>query len=64
MEKELQMLRVCRDPHHDQAIEWGWNGGKLYQRMYGTKKWHLVKRVGVTPARVKMLNWLINGPEG
>jgi len=55
--------RVAVDPHHENACEWRWDGRKLWHRARGVSKWVEVKRVHPTPARISMLNALINGKD-
>lgn len=46
---------TCRDPHHNGASEWGWDGQYLWCRQTGWGKWTLVKRVHATPKRMAVL---------
>lgn len=48
------------DPHHGSIHEWGWYNNNLYQRQRNTKTWVKVKKISFTPARVRILNELIN----
>jgi hypothetical protein len=61
---DIQNANIVTDPHHDGFLQWAWVNGKLYSRRCNTKyipgKWEVVKRVHITPARVAILNKLIN----
>lgn len=50
---------TARDPHHNGAAEWGWDGYKLWQRQYGGGQWTLVKRIHPTPKRCAVLAQLM-----
>lgn len=43
------------DPHHEGTTEWGYHGGKLYQRTPGGGQWSEVYRVSFTPARFRAI---------
>lgn len=47
------------DPHHGQLNEWGYYNGKFYHRTVNTKTWTKVKKVSLTPDRIKALYELI-----
>ena len=50
---------TARDPHHNGACEWGWDGHTLWHRQVGQRWWTMVKRVHPTPARCRMLAGLM-----
>lgn len=52
---------TCRDPHHDGFWTWLWDGQNLYIRSAMQFKWTKVKKLHPTPARIAMLNKLMNG---
>lgn len=56
---DKEMPRTARDPHHNGAAEWGWDGQHLWHRQYQQRWWTKVKRIHPTPARVKMLSKLM-----
>lgn len=49
------------DPHHSSIHEWGWYNNKLYQKYRGSFTWIRVKKISFTPARIRILNKLVNG---
>lgn len=53
------MPLTARDPHHNGACEWGWDGSHLWHRQRGERWWVMVRRIHPTPARVRMLSGLM-----
>lgn len=46
---------TARDPHHNGACEWGWDGTVLWHRQRGEKRWVKVNRTHPTPKRIAVL---------
>lgn len=55
-----KMPITARDPHHNGAIEWGWDGTDLWQRQFGSFVWTRVSRIHPTRHRVRMLAELMS----
>ena len=48
-----------RDPHHGSDNEWGYHDGQFYHHHANTKTWTRVKKISLTPERIKALYRLI-----
>lgn len=57
------IIRTCKDPHHNGINIWGWSGQNFYIRSETQSKWTKVNKVHITPNRVVMFSWLMNGDE-
>ena len=53
------ITNTVRDPHHGRDNEWGYYNGHFYHRHIHTKTWIRVKKVSLTPERIKALYQLI-----
>lgn len=42
-----------KDPHHGGLSEWGYYNNQFYHRSGYVKTWHRVKKVSLTPDRIK-----------
>lgn len=59
LESTPSTMVTCSDPHHGGQNKWGyWDGGFWHQTL-GKGKWTRVRKVHITPNRVKALNSLI-----
>lgn len=56
-------MKTAKDPHHNGFNTWGWDGTTLFIKNECQSKWTKVKRIHPTPARVAVLNKLMNGDE-
>ncbi|MGS2945103.1 hypothetical protein AB1A47_04415 [Enterobacter hormaechei] len=55
-------MLTAKDPHHDGCMLWGWDGKDLFTKLDSpvVKRWQKVKRIHPTPARIAVLNSLMN----
>jgi len=56
---DLNPTRRIRDPHHGGNSEWCLHLNSFYIRCQTQTKWHLVRRIKLTPKRVLALHTLL-----
>ena len=59
--KTPNLIRECKDPHHNGSETWGFDGYDFWIRSESASKWTKVRRSHITPARALMFHYLVTG---